>query len=245
MTNLETWNQNLSENGAYLRCAHGVNEWKDLRIGKPVIVCGAGPSLDAAIPLLAKTDVPIIACDRAAKPLRAAGIKPFCIVTVEYHKEASAKLAGVAGLEGVPLVFDPLTCNATVSQYPGPLYTYDVPGVFVEGKGTIRRGTAVIISALGVAEMMDAGSIILVGADLGNPGGKLHAAGVNAVKGQRLDELFVKSVTGEWLSSHRNHIINVQEMQLACADGFPIIQTSPEGARIPGAKHMSLEEALR
>lgn len=79
---------------------------------KPVLVCGAGPSLDAAIPLMARhrSDIYILACDTAAGALAARGLLPDAIVCLE------GQVINVADF--LPLSGQPVRLVADLSAHP-------------------------------------------------------------------------------------------------------------------------------
>lgn len=236
--------QNYEGNRAVIEACPGVRDLAKRWTSARAIVVGAGPSLNAALPLLQTTEVPIIACDRAAAPLLSAGIKPWCIVTVEMSLLGAKKMEGVQGLETVPLVFDPFCCPLTVDRYPGPLFTYDRPDI-VTGKGPIRLGTGVAPNAVGLAEALGAREIILVGVDLSYPDDKRHADGVVIFESSSIIEgaIGIQSTAGAIVMSDYKLVAHAEEISQA-AKKTRIVQTSPIGAFIPNAEHRPLGEVL-
>ena len=79
------WQFNTLRNLPRLVVNPGINTLAGLFRGKPAIIVGAGPSLNPLIPLLGKIapGFVIIATATALRPLRAAGIRPDLVVTVD------------------------------------------------------------------------------------------------------------------------------------------------------------------
>ncbi len=236
--------ENFHSNRMYIKAARGVDLVRNTEAGEKVIVVGAGPSLDAALPLLVGTRHTIIACDRAVGPLLAAGIRPDWIVTVEILGLAKDKLRDLGPkLIGVKLAFDPLCCPETVHNYPGPLYTWNKP-TEVNDKGYLRLGTGVVTYAVGLAEVLGASEVILVGVDLSYPDRRHHASGITLIPGEKLEGFIeIPSPAGSVISDPY-FLCNVEEISQAAADGLRIVQTSPKGAFIKGAVHRPLEGLL-
>ncbi len=243
--------RNTMEKWDFVKKVPGIATRAGELAGVPVVVVGAGPSLDDALPILKAKRPVIVAVDRAARPLLAAGITPDWIVSVELNPVGALKLRGLRGLEQTPLLFHPSCCPDTVWEYPGPLYTCEGPDVILEngktenptkGKGRFPRGTGVIVYAVGLAVHLGAHPVILAGADLAYPEGRTHALGVT-----ECNEVFdgggdVPSVTGGSVQSDVFFAANVEELS-TWFDGT-LIQTSPRGALIPGWSHERLEDVL-
>jgi hypothetical protein len=232
---------NFARNAQAIQWARGIDSVAGLYAGQTVVVVGAGPSLDAALPALRETLCPIIACDRAARPLLAAGIVPAWVVAVEFDNTGSKKFEGLGRrMKSIPLAFDPLCCPETVENYGGPLYTWNRPNV-VTNKGSIRMGTGVITYAVGLAEVLQAERIVLVGVDLAYPGPVSHASGVVQIDGPTHAPVEIPASRGGLVTSDMYLQAAVEELS-AAALTLDIVQTSQEGAFIPNASHRPLSE---
>lgn len=245
-TNYKVMESNWLENLATVKMVKGVDALRGSAAGRRAVVLGAGPSLDRKAMrelTLSRESLILIACDRAVKPMLDYGLQPDYVLSVEIQAGGADKMRGLKGLSGIPLVFDPLCCPETVHNYPGPLYTFDKPDV-VKDKGKLRMGTAVVIYAIGLAEVLECPEIVLVGVDLAYPGGKLHADGVAQVREVLEGEVTIPSVTGGRVLSDIYFAANVEEIMKAASEGVCLVQTSPAGAWIEGASHASLESAL-
>jgi len=233
---------NVRSNLPIIKACRGVRDLAGTMQGAPIVIAGAGPSLDEAIPVLSTHRPFIVAVDRAARPLLAAGIAPDWIVAVEKDAAGAEKMRGLRGLEIIPLVFHPAVTPKTVERYPGPLYTFDFPEL-VLGKGAIALGTGVITPAVGLAQLLGGSPIILAGVDCGFPlKARTHAAGVPHLEGDGEHPRFqIPSTDGRTVSSDEFMAASVDE--LASFTGN-LIQTSPHGAMIPGWKVARLEDVL-
>lgn len=237
--------RNFRSNEPIVQAARGVKQLAGLLEGELVVVAGAGPSLDQALPLLGARRPKIIAVDRAVRPLLSAGIVPDWIVSVEIKSGGAAKLDGLyPALKQTPIVFDPLICPETIDRYPGPLYTFDRP-TEVSGKGKLRLGTGVVTFAVGLAEVMGAAPVALVGVDLAYQGDQTHSKGTRPMPGDwSKDAVEVPSAAGGMVRSDVWLACNIEELERAAADGVPLVQTTPFGAYIEGAAHAPLKEVL-
>jgi hypothetical protein len=127
----------------------------------PIMVVGAGPSLDEAKPLIKKyrTSLFLVAVNAAFIPLRNAGISPDAVVCVESRDAAAASFDGL-GEDYVPLICVLGTNPEVVENWNGPrlkAYTSSTP--------TPHTGT-VAGCALDVALRLGGNPIILTGMDL-------------------------------------------------------------------------------
>lgn len=152
----------------------GIQDLKDRYKGKPVIVIGAGGSLDEAIPVIKENEnkAAIIAVDAALKPLLAAGIKPDFVAAIE--RENLWQKAFYEGIEEkleCPLVCFPVVHPEVLAIYPGPIkFVYRNYSWFAYlerswPKTILPSGNSAGHLAHELAHYMGASEIILVGAD--------------------------------------------------------------------------------
>ena len=130
--------------------------------GRPVLVVGAGPSLDDAKPLIKKyrSSLFVLAVNAAFIPLRNAGIKPDAVICVEPRSAAKASFDR-QGEENIPLLFVPGTNPDVVEQWKGPkLVASDSTDGSLHHTGTVAG------AALDVAIRLGGNPIILAGVDL-------------------------------------------------------------------------------
>ena len=94
-------------------------------VHRPILVAGAGPSLDALIPFMRKyrKDFYLLAVDAAFRPLLDSGIRPDAVVAVESQCVSRRAFFGTKG-SGVPIIADLCArsanlriCGGTVSFF--------------------------------------------------------------------------------------------------------------------------------
>ncbi len=135
-----------------------------LAANKPIIVVGAGPSLDACTDFLriARESVTIVAASGAVPPLQAMKISPDWIIALEGRDTVLADLADVPASARV-IVF-PATHPAAIARADLALYS---------GEALETRGGSSAIPALDFALSVSSLSVpvALVGLDLGHQNG--------------------------------------------------------------------------
>lgn len=162
------------QNREYVEDSAGIRELKGLMAGRNAAVVGAGPSLDAALPVLKENadKFVIFAADAAVKPLLKAGITPHFTTSIErgniYQKPF---------WEGLPenleteLVFYPVVHNEVLALYPGPKrvayrnYAYYAYWEACYPKGMLSSGGSTSHLAFNLANFMGAESITMIGID--------------------------------------------------------------------------------
>jgi hypothetical protein len=148
-------------------------------------ICAAGPSLDAALPLLrGKKDRPfIIAVDTALPSLLGAGLEPDAVVSIDCQH-----ISYYHFMEGLPkhtLLFLDLASPPLVASRSAAPYFFS--GGHPLTRYLVRRwrplpeldtsGANVTYAALSLAEYLGARTIELYGADFSYPGGITYARG--------------------------------------------------------------------
>lgn len=156
--------------------------------GRPVLVVGGGPSLDALGYELARWPGLVIATDRAAKSCAAYGHPADLVVAVDprpvhiaamlrYPAEFKRRSTLVASV-----CLDPEAVEAwggrvryMAGDHPGTQFFDHVVPVLFPGMPALPLLGNVGNSAVALAAFMGAGRIALVGSDYGYTGGKMHA----------------------------------------------------------------------
>lgn len=147
---------------------------------------GAGPSLDKNIEALRDFPGIIICADRAYKSLKARGIKPDLVLSVDCHEDLIAEM-----LKGPDSTLDTLVLNTctdpqTADVWKGKIYWFNMrhPGVqFMDhvlpvlfpNFGALENCGNVGNASVLLADFMGLKHIVLVGQDYGYTGGKMHA----------------------------------------------------------------------
>ncbi len=155
--------------------------------GRPVVVCGAGPSLDAAMPALRarRDEIFILACDTASGALASAGALPHAIVCLEAQVYNSADF--------IPLGRAPVPAVVDLSAHPSAFRCLAGPKAVSLSEWTDSRFLARLRSAglplepvpplgsVGVLALRVArtlgGPVILSGLDFAFPPGRTHCLG--------------------------------------------------------------------
>lgn len=166
----------------------GTIDWEDVsplpQSNLPVVVCGAGPSLDATLPLIKRfrQDLYVLACDTATGALVKGGILPDAIVCLEgqvYNVSDFLPLDGretrlIADLSSHPSSFRVvrgpktlLLSEWTESAFLGRLRALGLPVLAMPPLGSVG------VLALRVAAMIS-GTLLVTGLDFSFPQGRTH-----------------------------------------------------------------------
>lgn len=181
--------QNLLKNMvAALGCSHekAIQCWdlKGASKGKPAIICGAGPSLEAAIPHIKRIQdkVTILCVGRSFRALRAAGIRVDYTVSVEMFDWDSAIFDGLTREEcgDTVMAYASVGAPKTVEAWKGKkVCLWDIETAkILERSDFILGGNSVAHHMLNfTAQILDAEPIIMAGIDLAYTKPKTHADG--------------------------------------------------------------------
>lgn len=156
----------------------GINELKDGFKDKPIVVVGAGPSLDKDIELLAKNQDKflIIAVDAAVKPLLQSRCRVDFAVTIERYQDGMQE----AFFEGLTekdigqceLVVFPVVHSLVLAKWPGPVrfvyrnYAWFAYFEKMWPRGILESGGSASHLATKLALHLGASHIYLVGCDM-------------------------------------------------------------------------------
>lgn len=155
-----------------------MDEFKDV----PAIVVGAGPSLDASLPELARASerALVIAADTALRPLLAAGIEPALVVAVDPSALNARHLVDLPPCPQTWLVAEPSVAREGLEPFATRLFTFRVaehePWPWLMDAGIDRVKLHVFGSVLTAAFDLALGAgcnpVIFAGADLAYTGGQ-------------------------------------------------------------------------
>jgi hypothetical protein len=166
----------------------GAGDFASLSAEKPVVVCGAGPSLDRCVPLLKRLRdrYLLVSVDTALPALAACSLSPDLIVTLEAQH---ANLADFLPFRdpAIPVAADFIACPEVVRISHGNLYFFSssfapIP-LFdrLERQGLlpfpIPALGSVGVAAVFVSARLTRGEIFLAGLDFSFPRGQIHARG--------------------------------------------------------------------
>lgn len=155
--------------------------------GVPAIICGAGPSLEAAIPLLlrAKGHAAIVATGSSVGTLQDHGVEPDVVVVVEANPISTVNVCGLDAWRKAIVVPGTHACRETwespcVATIPALQPIGAVGNALVKSLGIpcIQTGGSVSTLAYQVARQFGCSPVILVGVDCGTNTKVWYADGV-------------------------------------------------------------------
>jgi len=192
--------------------------------GKPIVVCGAGPSLDGALPVLDRhrEGLFVLACDTASGALARAGIIPDAVVCLEgqvYNVEDFLPLEGrpaalVADLTAHPASFRALpgSLSLTLSEYTDSAFlkrlaASGLPLTLVPPLGSVG------VLAIRIARLLG-GPVLVAGLDFAFNQGRTHCSGSPADLRARRTESRTEKRSAAWASSFRDGCTRRQDGSL-------------------------------
>lgn len=204
------WTKNILQNLTEIPRFHPVSRVFGIGQSIPVLVVGAGPSLQKSLPYIQahRKYFAIIAVDTALQVLSVGGVHPDLVYSVDPQMINHYYLEGYQG--STALVLDPTSTYLTPRLLCGPL-----PGFFTttpfpltrmlqeiteEEIGSIPFGGSVSTNAVSLARLMEFSEIYMVGQDLAFTDGLAHSKG--AVLEERLKWRESRRFRGE-LHNHR------------------------------------------
>jgi hypothetical protein len=263
--------ENFVRNISRLNSGFYANGLKNSFQNVPAIVCGAGPSLQAAIPLLKQLEgrAIVIAGGSTLAALSAQGYQPHFGVAIDPNLEEYHRFQNSFCFEG-PLLFSTRVFPQIFETCNGP-FGYlrsgvgGVPELWLEeelkltdpllGHHLSEESISVTAICLAFAQHIGAGPILLSGVDLAYTGGKRYAAGVTDEKLQLKDlekthnsadrVVRRKDKQGKQVFSAVRWIMEAASIS-HYAKSHPEIEwvnTTAGGLPIAGLKEMSLEAA--
>jgi hypothetical protein len=203
---------NLMENVPFHLAAPGLKAFEGVLKGVPAVICGAGPSLQRNIDVLAANAdrVFVLAVSSALRRVMARGIPVAATNVVDYSHLSQRYFVGLPG-EAPPLFVHPRSNPSVLEAYEGPVVTCDdaVYRRFWSGQAADHgdfpgRGTNVSHYAYFAARALGCDPIILVGMDLAYSHHTTHVPG--------------SPIHDEWAASaHRFCSLELQELMFLTA----------------------------
>ena len=181
----DAWASTIAANGSRIAARPGFGALRDLFANRTAVVVAAGPSLDKQLPRLRerREELVVIAIGQTVGALAAAGIRPDLVHVLE-NQDVSHQLTDVGNPGDLDLVVTP-GCHAALYDLPTRscfVATSATPGMgtwiaeATGGEGFTIGGASVAISAVGMALLLGADPILLIGQDLAFTGGRTYAA---------------------------------------------------------------------
>ncbi len=258
--------RNIVENAKNIAASPGIGNLKNAFEGLTAVSIASGPSLNEAMPFLKAHagKFILIACDSSLQPLLKAGLMPHFVTAIEREEIVTEYFRNMKLDPTVTLIGPNLLLKASVDAFDGirALYTHSSAISFPLGMDFLGLpfGTGFSAGNLNITAAIHMGfkKIVLAGHNLGFEVGSLtsHAQGVlleersrpNQEKDLEQFNLFrvpsqdgkatVVSALGYCL--YRSQI----EAEILREGSREFINTALKGARIAGAKGMSIEMAL-
>jgi hypothetical protein len=222
------WARNIFDNLAALP---GLAPRSLPRFSGPVVVCGAGPSLEEALPLIEREKgrggVAVVTCDTALGSLLAAGVQPDLVVCLEGQAHnlpdftciGSGSVDLAADLSSHPatfhavrgpkrLTFVRITRSPFLDRAAAALTSGGIPFLPAPPLGSVG------VHAVHIARLISSGPLLLTGLDFSFEPGKTHARGCPSLlaEDRRLDRL--ERWTGQYASSFRDRNIAIDGPRL-------------------------------
>lgn len=239
---------------------HSLAQLAGLWANDPVVIAGAGPSLDDTVGALKRhrRNIRLIACDGAWNTLTQQGIAPDLVVSTDDSHKVWRYFEVPGPLARTPVVALLQSCCHIARHHPGP--------VFFARNGRLRdqlladdfglplpvldAGLCCGHAALAAARQMGAGQIILTGFDLGYKNGRFHPK--DQPQPYYHDEpppaenrLRTPANDGGTIETELSMQFYRQEFERRIAGVQPpVINATAGGARIAGSLYRPLEATL-
>jgi hypothetical protein len=239
----------------------GINVLENAFKDKPAVIVSAGPSLNKNIDLLAeaKNKSVIICVGTALKAMLAQGLHPDIVVTLDATELNYRLFTGLAPTEEF-LCYEPQTHDKIPPLFAGRRFVFNsFSSPFTTwlrelygNKGYVDPGGSVAIAAFGIACLIGANPIVLIGQDLAYTGGYTHAKGT-VYDGRKADLttlnlhlLEVPAVGGGKVFTPRNmHTFLVRFEELFAQHNDRLVIDATEGGALKrGTKVMTFREAI-
>jgi hypothetical protein len=207
------WARNVIANLACMR-------WDDVQslpaCSKPIVVCGAGPSLDTSFALLRRhrEELFVLSCDTAAGALFQAGILPDAVVCLEaqvynvadYLPLGQAATRHVIDLSAHPSTFRAVRGPVTLvsSEWAESNFLSRLSGAGLPVHPVPPLGSVGVV-AVHIARTMG-GPILAAGLDFSFPPGKTHCTGSPGDLRERRIETRTAKRPGAWNASFREGV---------------------------------------
>ncbi len=184
--------------------------------GRPVVVCGAGPSLDLAAPAIRarRDELFVLACDTASGALELAGVTPDAVACLEgqiYNLEDFLPLGGrrprlAVDLSAHPSTFRAATGGASLvlseyaeTRFLSRLARAGLPITAVPPLGSVGVLAIRLAATLG-------GPVLLAGLDFAFEPGRTHCAASPADLRSRRLESRLRKADAAWAASFRDGV---------------------------------------
>ncbi|MFH0878193.1 MAG: 6-hydroxymethylpterin diphosphokinase MptE-like protein [Lentisphaerota bacterium] len=250
------WQHNTIKNLPQLIANPGVAALERLFPAKPAVVVGAGPSLQEALPFLAraKNHFVILSTGTALRPLQKAGIRPDIVMSVDGSKKTAPQFETDCSdlfLACSSLSFPPILSKFkgifSASMSANPISEW-LNG-FGDPKGTLIAAGTVTTTAMDLALRMGCNPVICLGADLSfKDDGTTHVAN-SMYQGSKLDPSKLIPVPGNFkdqvlTTAQFKCYIDLMEDFIGAQPDTRFVNCTTGGARIKGMQLAHPSELL-
>ena len=248
----ESWHQALNALVNIKNKSVKKYKFKTRQPNVPFVVVGAGPSLDDNIEVLKahKDKVIILACERALATMKHHDIKPDYILCVEnIHGMMRHFDEHLEFIEGIPLIAPYSVTHIVPQHYNGPvIFTNNgTDDAWINPLNKFKTDAGLCVGHYGfhIADALNPTKIILIGSDLAFKDGRSHTSHTHS-DGLSKNTIETAGYYGgvvETSSTFKSYIDLFVGLINDCK--VPVINATEGGAYIPGAEHITLDEALR
>ncbi|MFV0504504.1 MAG: motility associated factor glycosyltransferase family protein [Lachnospirales bacterium] len=258
MTEGVKWSATYLKNIDEILDSHLFINYKKEMVGKPVIIVGAGPSLNKNVHLLkeAKKSCYIICCNTAYKKLREIGIEPDFVAALDPNDSLATPYLET-GIDA-PLMYFEQANNSLVKLGKRKFLYTSTTDMFKDilpiDKSELfeSNGPCIISNAVGMCSSYRMNPIILIGQDMAYTGGKNHADGTGkdckgiyeALKNKKAYE--VVGQDGNMIESSKifSRTIKIIEKYVEKYKETTFINATEGGANVKGFKNMALKDVI-
>ncbi len=244
---------NELENLVHVSLSPGIENLKKNFAGRPMLIVGAGPSLDHSLhrmPRMREKTV-IIAFSGSFRILLAHGIKPHLVVAGDKNRESVGTIRHTAHAHHCPLIYSSRVHPDFLEVYTGPCFAVPDAGPLgawvmpLIGKSVgLHTGINVAVFALQIADYLEGDPIILTGMDLAF-GEYSHGEGHPFRSRVKIhSHLFpVEGVGGTTVKTSVGwHLVREAIEEQIRSMHKPVINATAEGAKLHHTKEATLEE---
>lgn len=240
---------------------HSADQLSDCWNGEPVVIVGAGPSLDDTVPILHRyrQRVRIIACDGAWHTLETHGIVPDLIASMDDSAKVWRYFTDHSdNQKNVPVAGLLQSCCQIARHHAGPFYfgrngrhrDQFLDREFTLNMPVLDSGLCVGHTALELARISGASQIIMTGFDLGYKNGRFHPKAqpnpyYHVEEPPAENILEIESNDDEPMKTELSMLLYLHEFEKRIQRlSIPVINGTAGGAKIRHTLYQALENVL-
>jgi len=265
----EIWTYNVECNFIrILKSQNMIRSKKSIFKGKPIVIAGAGPSLEDEYAYLKKIKdeglAYIFAIGSANKALLANGIMPDAAISYdpnfanfEVFKEVFQQKIPL------PIIFGSTVGLKTLEEYPGPMLHMfmnqdHISPYFLQGdefkQEVIADAASVAVVAVQLANKLEAGLVILAGQNFSFRNKQYYANGIqysqrptHLTEAELVTLVEVEDVEGGTVLTQEVHNVSRRQMEtvIAAMPHIEVLNTTRGGARINGASFAAMSDIIQ